>query len=78
MNTKVEWSLLGKDDDNFIAKNGKYTLRVEQMSKKYWWWCVYYGKNDYAAFDEPRAKTEKEAKLLAENAFLRHVIDNLK
>jgi hypothetical protein len=63
------------DDDDFICRIGNYCLRVEQMDKKYWWWCVYWYK-DEIAFDEPNAKTEKEAKLLAELYFIRHFINH--
>ena len=75
MNTKIKWDPVGEEADDFFAKSGKYTLRVEQMSKKRWWWCVYLGDNSIA-FDDPQATTQKEAKLLAENAFLRHLIQN--
>ena len=64
----VAWVAIA--DDDFVFRKGKYSLRVEQMDKKYWWWCVYYGK-EYAGFDKPRAKTETEAKLLAELCFIR-------
>lgn len=30
------------DDDDFTAYLGDYTLRVEQMSKHHWWFCVYH------------------------------------
>lgn len=67
----VAWEEIGKQKDDFIFRYGDYCLRVEQMNKRYWWWCVYY-KHDYAGFDEPKAKTELEAKLLAEVCFVRH------
>ncbi|HLF52768.1 hypothetical protein [Flavobacterium sp.] len=69
----VAWVAIA--DDDFVFRNGKYCLRVERMDKKYWWWCVYNGK-EYAGFDEPRAKTEMEAKLLAELCFLRACASN--
>lgn len=65
----VAWDKIA--DDDFVFRFGDYCLRVEQMNKRYWWWCVYY-KDDYAGFDEPKAKTEIEAKLLAEICFFRH------
>lgn len=65
----VAWDAIA--DDDFVFRFGDYCLRVEQMNKRYWWWCVYY-KDDYAGFDEPKAKTELEAKLLAEMCFVRH------
>jgi hypothetical protein len=61
------------DDDDFMFKYGSYTLRVEQMDNKYWWWCVYGNKGEIA-FDDIRARTELEAKLLAERAFIKHLI----
>lgn len=69
----VLWSYIGVDD--FIFRHGDYCLRVEKMDKGYYWWCVYY-KDEYAGFDEPRAKTEKEAKLLAELCFIRHIVEH--
>lgn len=65
----VAWDKIA--DDDFVFRFGDYCLRVEQMNKDYWWWCVYY-IDDYAGFDEPKAKTELEAKLLAEICFVRH------
>ena len=65
----VAWEAIA--DDDFVFRFGDYCLRVEQMNKRYWWWCVYYN-DDYAGFDEPKAKTELEAKLLAEICFVRH------
>lgn len=69
----VLWSYI--DADDFIFRHGDYCLRVEKMDKGYYWWCVYY-KEEYAGFDEPRAKTEKEAKLLAELCFIRHIVEH--
>ena len=65
----VAWDKIA--DDDFVFRFGDYCLRVEQMNKRYWWWCVYY-KDDYAGFDEQKAKTELEAKLLSEIYFVRH------
>jgi hypothetical protein len=69
----VEWENIGKDD--FTFRFADYCLRVEQMDKRHWWWCVYF-KDGYAGFDEPRAKTELEAKLLAELCFVRHLVSS--
>jgi len=69
----VVWDIIA--DDDFVYRIGDYCLRVEQMDRKYWWWCVYY-KDETIAFDDVRATTELEAKLLAEIAYLRHI--NLK
>lgn len=68
----VAWEEIGKQKDDFVFRYGDYCLRVEQMNKKYWWWCVYY-KDGYADFDNPSARTELEAKLLAELSFIRHL-----
>ncbi len=65
----VNWTETGNED--FTSNIGNYCLRVERMDKDYWWWCVYF-KDDYAGFDEPRAKTECEAKNYAESAFRSH------
>jgi hypothetical protein len=65
----VAWDAIA--DDDFVFRFGDYCLRVEQMNNSYWWWCVYY-QDEYAGFDEPKAKTKLEAKLLAEICFVRH------
>ena len=68
----VAWEAIDKDD--FVFRKNNYCLRVEQMDKKVWWWCVYKGKNEIgSSWDsiEDNAKTEKEAKLLAELCFVR-------
>ena len=67
MNMKIEmknvkWEAL--DDDDFIYREGDYTLRVEQMHKKIWWWCVYWLEDTVAEY--PNVKTKREAKYLAE------------
>ena len=64
------------DDDDFVFKHGDYTLRVEQMRKKYWWWCVSFDKEEIA-FDDPAGRTELEAKLLAERVFIKHLIEHI-
>lgn len=66
----VEWVKIGNND--FSCVIGKYHLRVEKMDRNYWWWCVYY-ENDYAGFNEPQAKTEKEAKNAATICFHLHL-----
>jgi len=69
----ITWEAIA--DDDFVFRYGNYCLRVEQMDRKYWWWAV--TKNDEEiAFDEPRATTELEAKLLSELAFIRQWIKN--
>lgn len=72
---KVIWKTISNDD--FVFRHKKYTLRVEQMDDDYWWWCAYYG-DDYIAFDDPRAKTELEAKIFAESALNIHWRNNPK
>lgn len=70
----IQWQ--SNDIDDFIFRHENYCLRVEQMDKKYWWWCVYYNK-DILVFDNPRATTELEAKLLAELCFVKHLCANM-
>ena len=72
--TKLEWK--GEDDD-FTAVYGDYCLRAEMMSKKRWWWCVYFKHYDSFANanDDGFAATKQEAKLIAEVQFLRHYIN---
>jgi len=70
----ITWESLASDD--FVFRYERYCLRVEQMNKKYWWWAVYFG-DLHIAFDDPRAKTENEAKYLAEIYFLRHKFSGL-
>jgi hypothetical protein len=68
----VAWAAIA--DDDFVFRKGKYCLRVEQMDKRVWWWCLYIGKEQVASSwdnEESNAKTEKEAKLLAELCFVR-------
>ena len=87
---KVVWEPLGINaKDDFIAVMfGCYTLRVEKMDKNRWWWAVTLHKNqiirstynsdEVASSNENNesfAKTEREAKLLAEIAFIRHFIN---
>ena len=43
--------------DDYTARIGDYTLRVEQMNRKRWWWCVYY-KTDQVERGEERVKIE--------------------
>jgi len=52
---KFKWES-DEDGQDLTCKFYDYTLRVEQMDKKYWWWRVYYKNktietplNEYAA-----------------------------
>ena len=68
----VAWEAIA--DDDFVFRKDEYCLRVEQMDNKIWWWCVYKDKNEIgSSWDsvEYNAKTEKEAKQLAELCFVR-------
>ena len=67
---KITWHDI--DDDDFVAKHDGYTLRVEQMDKKRWWWAVYRGDVELANIVDCR--TETEAKLKAELTFLKDYI----
>ncbi|GEM_PF-4248453 len=67
----LAWEIIAGDD--FVCHIGDYCLRVEKMKKDNYWWSVYY-KDSAIAFDDTQAKTELEAKLLAEAAFLRHKV----
>lgn len=69
----IVWNAIDKDD--FVCNIDKYCLRVEQMDKNYWWWAVYLD-NDEIGFSDPKASTEMEAKLFAENCFLRYYYQN--
>ena len=70
----IDWKAI--DDDDFIFKDGPYTLRVEQMDDDEWWWAVYFepkgtqqdgrGTIGFDSTDEIFAKTEQEAKIAAE------------
>lgn len=70
----ITWDELA--DDDFVFRHEGYCLRVEQMRKKHWWWAVYF-QNTEIGFDDPWAKTENEAKCLAEIYFLRHKFKRL-
>ena len=43
MKEQIIWT--GEKDD-LTAKVGKYTLRVEQMNKRNWWYAVYLNGNE--------------------------------
>lgn len=68
------WKKIGEND--FICERGHYTLRVEQMDKNYWWWCVYSSGNevDSSWYDQYKtaANCERVAKLRALKALNRY------
>lgn len=66
---RVLW--MGGNDD-LTAIHDNYTLRVEQMDKNKWWWCVYFN-DERIADDESLAKTKKQAKMKAIWAMKRHI-----
>lgn len=70
----VVWNNIS--DDDFVFRYRNYCLRVEQMNKRDWWWCVYY-KDNPVGLVGPNAKTELEAKLLAEICFVHHFLNNI-
>jgi len=56
------------DVDDYVCDWEGYMLRVEQMDKHYWWWCVSDDKNDVLFHDSdmtkngfPMAKTWQDA-----------------
>lgn len=65
----IKWE--GNEDD-YTANIDGYCLRVEQMDRRSWWWCVYLGGDVIADShgEYPQATTELEAKLLAEISYL--------
>ena len=66
----VEWEKMA--DYDFVFVQEQYTLRVERMNQKSWWWCVYYDDVELRR-NKFSTNTELEAKLLAELCFLRHL-----
>ena len=79
INDLIEWmpESPNKDEDDFTAICGHYTLRAEQMDKHYWWWCVYF-KNESIAFNDPVANTKEQAMSNAEKEYRLHVKENCK
>jgi len=59
--------------DDFMFKCGDYMLRVEQLDRRCWWWCVYLNNDEIESSNlKGSVKTEVEAKLSAELCFVRH------
>jgi hypothetical protein len=64
------WELIGKDD--YKCSVDGYLLRVEKMSNKHWWWCVYFGNDEVENKYNNFANKGKKAKALAEILCLEH------
>jgi hypothetical protein len=64
------WELIGKDD--YKCSIDGYLLRVEKMSNKHWWWCVYLGNDEVENKYNNFANMGKKAKALAEILCLEH------
>ncbi len=48
----IKWEMTGSDPEDLKADVGDGNmLRVERLGKCNYWWCVYYGDNDYHAYD---------------------------
>jgi hypothetical protein len=62
------------DTDDFTCDEGHYSLRVEKMSNKHWWWGVYLNNEELASdiLTGLHASTEMEAKLMAQIAQMQH------
>lgn len=71
---KVEWIEIGDRHDDFIGSTADgYSLRVERMDRKRWWWAVYYKHEEIenaAAIDW--STTARGAKRRATNCMKRH------
>lgn len=71
----IKWKQTGDDPNDLIAKFGDYCLRVEQMGKRRFWWCLYYQSEQIIADDTGVvASTLKEGMVAAESAFWTHRI----
>ncbi len=73
----IQWKKIGNSDYKFIS--GDYLLRVEKLNHNIWWWSFNYKGEEIASFwdgETSIASTEKEAKLLAENKYLKHLNEN--
>jgi hypothetical protein len=61
----------GEEDLTCIIDD--YTLRVEQMDKGLWWWCVYY-KDEQLYQNRNTANSKYRAIGLAEGQYMGHSI----
>lgn len=68
---KINWQMTGDDPNDLKAEIGDDMLRVEQMDKKTFWWCVYHGEDTFDCWHSsiPRPKTLDEAKQQCENKY---------
>jgi hypothetical protein len=69
---EITWT--GSNDD-FTAICGEYILRVEQMERKMWWYCVYF--QGFQISIHPCKKSQTEAKQAAEIEFYKHYIQQI-
>jgi hypothetical protein len=69
----IKWKMTGDDPNDLMANFGDYTLRVERMDKKRYWWCLYFQSSEVIAdYSGVEAETLKEGKKLCEVAFWTH------
>lgn len=66
----INWKEQSEGD--FIAIEGDYMLRVEQLDKHYYWWCTYF-KDDQIATEYDG--NEASAKKYAERAMNKHKME---
>lgn len=67
----IEWKTTGGSDkrDLVCFINGN-TLRVEQLDKGIWWYCIYIGDHEFMSGDYfPHARTFEEAKIFCERIY---------
>jgi hypothetical protein len=63
---KIKWVKIGDNDFKYIE--GDYILRIEQMAKNSWWYCLYYKDEQQMDF----ANTQDKAELLVTELFTHH------
>ena len=61
-----------KDEDDFTARVGDYVLRVEQMDRYYWWWCIYHEDRQIS---DGFTQTKEQAFTIISNHLLPHLQD---
>jgi len=67
----IPW-ICNEDKEDFFATVGDYRLRVEQMSRKNWWWRVSYKKEAIGTILNEYASCRSSALNLAEGVYLGH------